>query len=89
MEIERLLIIYKIDKNFDNLKILGENFVKNNGNKVKIIFNHKKISLREFIQINDYKEDILKIGIISCLKVVNHSYNYLIIIMIIMVMKMR
>ena len=89
MEIERFYMLYQIEKNNDNLKILGEDFVKNNGNKVKIIFNHKKISLREFIQINDYKEDILKIGIISCLKVVNHSYNYLIIIMIIMVMNMR
>ena len=35
-------MIYKIYKNINNLRILGENFVSNNENKLNIIINNKE-----------------------------------------------
>ena len=42
MEGETFIMIYRMDKNKDNIKILGEKFVKNNVNKSKLIINNKK-----------------------------------------------
>ena len=33
----------------DNIRLLGEDFVKNNKNKGKLIINNKKYKLKEFI----------------------------------------
>ena len=51
--------LYKEIKS-DNIRILGKDFVKNNKNKGKLIINNKKYKLKEFININEIKNDITK-----------------------------
>ena len=43
---------YKIEKNIDNLRILGEDFVKNNKNKGNLLINNKKFPLKSIKPIN-------------------------------------
>ena len=47
-------MIYKISKNTNNLRILGENFVSNYENKCNIIINNKE-RIKNFIPINNLK----------------------------------
>ena len=44
-------MIYRMDKNKDNIRILGEKFVKNNVNKGKLIINNKKLKLKNFLKL--------------------------------------
>ena len=66
-------IEYKIDKNEKNIIIFGHDFVENNKNNCKIIFNNKVQELVEYINITNYKvkEGILKIK----LKGINNIKN--------------
>ena len=44
-------IIYKKSRNTrDKLKIFGEEFVKNNKDKCKIIYNNKEYELKEYLE---------------------------------------
>ena len=54
---------YLVKKNINNnnLRILGDIFVKNNKNKGKLIYKNKKYSLKNFISMNNIKETELKI----------------------------
>ena len=45
----------------NNIRILGNDFVKNNKNKGKLIINNKKNKLKEFINSNKIKGDKIKI----------------------------
>ena len=45
----------------DNIRILGNDFVKNNKNKGKLIINNKKNKIKEFINSNEIKGDKIKI----------------------------
>ena len=49
MELEIYKMLYNRVNN--NLRILGNNFVKNNKNKGKLIVNNKKQKITEFINI--------------------------------------
>ena len=49
MEVELYKMTYKLEKDIDTIRILGEDFVKNNKNKGKLSINHKKYPLKEFI----------------------------------------
>ena len=49
MEVELYKMAYKIEKDIDKIRILGEDFVKNNINKGKLSINHKKYPLKEFV----------------------------------------
>ena len=55
MEVERYKMIYtkNLSTLFENdyIRILGNDFVKNNKNKGKLIINNKKYKLKEFINI--------------------------------------
>ena len=75
MEVEKYKMIYKIEKD-RYLKILGKNFVKNNINKGKLIINNKKYALNDFIIINDFKNDKIKIKIILSKNIYNKSYMF-------------
>ena len=44
-----------------NIRIFGKNFVKNNKNKCKIIFNGKEYKIIEEFNINNQKKTIIKI----------------------------
>ena len=58
-------MFYKIGKRFDNIRILGNKFIKINRNKGKFIINNRKYSFREFISIRYYYYEYkLKIGLI-------------------------
>ena len=60
MELNKM--IYKIEDNKNNLRVLGKEFVKKNKNKGKLIINNKKFSLNEMISVKDIiKNKILMI----------------------------
>ena len=48
---EIYIMTYKIENDQKKLKLLGEEFVKNNKNKGKLIINNKKVSLKDKIAI--------------------------------------
>ena len=54
MELNKM--IYKIGDNTSNLSVLGNEFVKKNKNKGKLIINNKKFSLNEMISVKDIKK---------------------------------
>ena len=64
------------EKGSDNIRILGKDFVKNNKNKGKLIINNKKYKLKEFININEIKNDIIKINIILSKELSNISHLF-------------
>ena len=68
-------IIDKENKS-DNIRLLGKDFVKNNKNKGKLIINNKKYKLKEFINSNEIKNDIIKINIILSKEISNISHLF-------------
>ena len=60
----------------DNIRILGDYFVKNNKNKAKLILNNKKYKLKEFINSTEIKDDKLKINIILNKELSNASHMF-------------
>jgi surface protein len=46
---------YQIEKNFYGLRILGEEFTRNNRNKGKLIINNKKFELKSIISVNHFE----------------------------------
>ena len=62
MEISKM--IYKKEKNKDNIRIFGETFVKNNRNKVKLIIKNRKSHLKDILSVININEDIIKIKMI-------------------------
>lgn len=87
MEGEIFTMIYQYKKNFD-LKIFGENFVRNNKNKAKIFLKNKKNPVTEIIQkekIKGNKSKEIKVKVVLkkiimikalCLVTVNHLKNF-------------
>ena len=67
--------IVKINEK-DNIRILGNDFVKNNKNKGKLIINNKKYKLKEFINCKEFKDDIIKINMILTKKLSNISHIF-------------
>ena len=64
MEFERYKLIYEIMKKNNALRILGEDFVKNNKNKGRIIYKNKKYSLKGLFKSKDINSEKLKIKMI-------------------------
>ena len=58
---EKYTMIYKINKNYSCIRILGEEFVKNNKNKGKLIYKNKKYSLTSLFKLKNIINDKLKI----------------------------
>ena len=80
MEVERYKMIYTKNLSIlfenDNIRILGNDFVKNNKNKGKLIINNKKNKLKEFINRNEIKGDKIKINIILNIEISNISHLF-------------
>ena len=55
MEVEVFKMIYKMEKDKYNLRILGEVFKNNNKNKAKIIINNKKYPLNDVLSIENIR----------------------------------
>ena len=77
-ELGLYIIDFEIHKEIksDNIRILGHYFIKNNKNKSKLIINNKKYNLKEFININEFKEDKIKIKIILNKDLSNISHMF-------------
>ena len=58
---DEVRIFYKIDGGKDEIKILDGNFVKNNKDKCKIIYENKEYELEEFFDAKEIKAE--KFGI--------------------------
>ena len=58
------------------LRILGNYFVRKNKNKGRLIIYNKKSNLKDIIQIDDIKENILKIKMILNKNIYNKSYMF-------------
>ena len=60
----------------DNLRILGENYVKNNRNKGFLIVRNKKFHLKEFLPNNDIDKDKIKIKILLMRNINNYNFMF-------------
>ena len=76
MEFERFTMIYDQKKIKNNLRILGDSFVKNNKNKGKLIISNKKYNLKEFYSIDNINKDKIKIGLIYNKYIFNKSFIF-------------
>ena len=76
MNWEKYTMIYNPKISFNDLRILGKIFVKNNANKGRLIINNKKYNLLEFNPINNFNEDNLKISMILSQNIFNRSYMF-------------
>ena len=74
MEMEIYKMFYKKGKNSNNLRILGEDFAKNNKNKGKLIINNKKIALENYIYLEEDK--LIKIKMVLSKNIYNKSRMY-------------
>ena len=73
---ESYIMLYKISKDKANIRILGKNFVRNNGNKGKTIYKNKKFCMKETFgtkNIDIKIEDKLKIKVIINKNISNMS----------------
>ena len=64
MENEKYKLIFDVNKKSNIIKILGEEFVRNNKNKGKIIYNNKIYPLQELFQFKNNMNNSLKIKMI-------------------------
>ena len=74
-------IIYKINKNEKKVKIFGEKFVKNNSDKIEILYKNKTIKLTEELKIEDEEDNnlnyrLIKIKLKGINNVTNMSYMF-------------
>ena len=76
MEFNIQTMLYKKEKNSEDLRILGEYFCRNNKNKGKIIINNKKYYLKEFIEIKNMKEKRIKIKMLINKNLYDKSYMF-------------
>jgi len=63
MELEIYKMTYKIEKNLSLLRILGDDFVKNNKNKGSLIINNKKCTLNSIISIRNNVQNKIQIAL--------------------------
>ena len=61
MENEKYILYYKVDQNINIIRILGEDFVKNNKNKGKIIYKNKIFPLQDYFVFENNLNNKLKI----------------------------
>ena len=57
MNEEIFKMYYKFNKTKDNLKILGEEFIKNNKNKCIIIYKNKIYPLKEYFYLSNTEKE--------------------------------
>ena len=76
MDVIKYKMMYKIQKNKHNIRILGNEFIKNNRNKGKLIIKNKKQYFREFSHLEKINEKQLKIKMILSNNIYNLSYMF-------------
>ena len=77
MESEKYELIYKIDRNEIDIRLLGEKFCKRNKIFSKIIYNNKKLPLIDTIEIKNIKEENkFKIYVIFYKIILNKSFMF-------------
>ena len=71
----QIICKYKIN-NSDNITIFGKQFVENNKNICKIIYEGKEQDLNDIFNTKDIKKEILEIKIIGINNITNASYMF-------------
>ena len=61
---EKFILFYKIRNKNNTIRILGEEFIRNNKNKGRIIYKNKSYHFHELTDVSEYKNNILKIKLI-------------------------
>ena len=73
MEFEKYTMIYKIEQNETNLRIIGGKFVKNNKNKGKFVIKNKKYPIFEGLRLFSKNNKKLKVKMILKKSIYNKS----------------
>ena len=76
MENEKYVMFYQIHLNNNILRILGEEFVKNNKNKGKIIYSNKKYHLLGLFKLKNIMNNTLKIQMLLNKGCCNKSFMF-------------
>ena len=76
MEIERYTLSYEKNKNNGFTRLLGEEFVKNNKNKGRIIYKNKIYPLQGVFLLKNFMGDILKIHMLLSKNTYNKSFMF-------------
>ena len=77
MEVEKYTMLYEINaKNDNNVRILGEEFVKNNKNKGIIIYKNKRHPLQESFPFEDINDNYVEIKMILNKNCYNKSFMF-------------
>ena len=75
--IDEIIIRYKINKNENEIKIFGSDFIKNNKDKCKIIYEEKEYEIKEKFNIDDkIKNEILEIKLKGINNITDMSYMF-------------
>ena len=75
--IDEIIIRYKINKNEKEIKIFDNNFINNNKNKCKIIYEGKEYEIKEKFNIDDkIKNEILEIKLKGINNITDMSYMF-------------
>jgi len=69
-------IIYKYDKNMNEIKLFGKTFVSNNKNNCILIINGEILDLCEYYKIKENKNKNLTIKLIEKNEIINMSYMF-------------
>ena len=75
---DEININYYIFRNEENVRIFGSNFVKNNRNICKIIYDGNEYELQESLNLNQFKlkDNMLKIKLKNINQITNMSYMF-------------
>ena len=78
MEVERYMMLYELNEKEDQIRILGDEFVKSNYNKAKLVFNNRKFPLFSILPFDEIEEkkDKIKIELILNKNICNKSYMF-------------
>jgi len=77
MELDEIIIRYKINKNDKEIKIFDSDFIENNRNKCKIIYEGKEYEIKERWKINNkFKNEMLEIKLKGINNITNMSYMF-------------
>ena len=79
MEFERFVMLYEINwRDEEEVRIFGDEFVKANGNKAKLIFNNRLFPLFSILPFSEIEEgeETVKFEIILDKNVFNKSYMF-------------
>ena len=70
-------IIYDIDKGYKNeINIFGDEFIKNNKNKCKMIIDNKEYEITNKFNVENYNNNRLKIKLKKIYNITNMSYMF-------------